>query len=149
MGRLGSKYVPLLTHTITILIQSSQANLISPLTDEFFPMTDKEAAPFLPELVKVPVYEQYLFEPEITHSLHCLNALRQEASKSMYPNSTYQTPHSAEWDLLPKGFMQPHMEHCIDRLRQAIMCQGDLTPSPLYGWPGKSRVYLGRTGEHI
>lgn len=40
------------------------------------------------------------------------------------------------------------MEHCIDRLREYVMCHADLTPSPLYsydGWPG----VIGKAGPRV
>ena len=48
---------------------------------------------------------------------------------------------------MPEGWDVAHMEHCMDRLRQAVMCHGDLAPSPMYSWEGFNFA-LGRGGEH-
>lgn len=35
----------------------------------------------------------------------------------------------------------------MDRIRQTIICFGDMTPSPMYTWDGFN-LALGRTGAH-
>lgn len=47
----------------------------------------------------------------------------------------------------PKDWHRVHMEHCMDRIRQALMCHADLTPSPLYLYPG-TQLALGKSGRH-
>jgi len=84
------------------------------------------------------------------HNLHCVNAVRIELSKTLYNGSDGGDYHQHEQ--LPAWLVGPdwkatHLEHCLDRLRQAIMCHGDLTPSPLYSFKGYP-VALGRSGEH-
>ncbi|KAF2210521.1 hypothetical protein CERZMDRAFT_60734 [Cercospora zeae-maydis SCOH1-5] len=108
-------------------------------------MTDDEAAPYLPELLRIPKTNAYHFEPDMFHTLHCLNAVRVEVSKSLY-NTTSASHHHSTRVKLPDGWDVLHMEHCLDRLRQSIMCHGDLTPSPLYYWQGFD-IALGRTGK--
>ncbi|CZT18303.1 uncharacterized protein RCC_04147 [Ramularia collo-cygni] len=111
------------------------------LHDEFVPMTKEESSPFLPDLRDYPGKDTPLFEPGLFHSLHCLNALRKLVSKHMY-NSTS----TLEED--PKDFMPSeiaHNEHCMDRIRQSLICAGDLTPSPMYWWDGFGMA-VGRTG---
>ena len=77
------------------------------------------------------------------HTLHCLNAVRMEVSKSLY-NLTIGH-HGGNVDT-PEGWDIVHMEHCLDRLRQSVICHGDLTPSPLYFTEGFG-IALGRTGK--
>lgn len=115
------------------------------LHGEFPVMTDEEAAPYEPELKRIPMTDEFHFEPDVTHTLHCLNALRQEVSKTLY-NATTGHSHGGAVGL-PEGWAITHMEHCMDRIRQSVMCHADLTPSPLYYWPGFS-IALGKTGEH-
>lgn len=84
------------------------------------------------------------------HNLHCVNTVRMELSKTLYNGSSAQGYH--HHDELPDSLVGPnwkatHLEHCLDRLRQAIMCHGDLTPSPLYRFEGYS-VALGKSGKH-
>lgn len=104
-------------------------------------MTSEESAPYLPDLRPIPGEEMPLFEPGLFHSLHCLNALRKVVSKQMYMNST------AEAEDYPPSEIA-HNEHCMDRIRQSLMCAGDLTASPLYWWEG-SNMALGRTGPQV
>lgn len=101
-------------------------------------MTSEEASPFLPELRPLPGQNRPVFEPGVFHSLHCLNALRKVVSKQMYKNST------AGVEQYPPSEIA-HNEHCMDRIRQSLMCSGDLTPSPMYWWDGFNTA-LGRTG---
>ena len=72
-----------------------------------------------------------------------------EVSKVLYPNMTDYEPHDHHLGniKLPRGWDVAHLEHCMDRLRQVLMCHGDLTPSPLYRWDGFNLAF-GRTGEH-
>ena len=86
------------------------------------------------------------------HNLHCVNAVRMELSKTLYNHSSNDSVDHHQHKELPAwltgpGWKATHLEHCLDRLRQAIMCHGDLTPSPLYTFKGYP-VALGRSGEH-
>ncbi|CAG8975630.1 hypothetical protein HYALB_00008389 [Hymenoscyphus albidus] len=84
----------------------------------------------------------YLAEPEVMHSLHCLNAIR----KSLYygPNYTHHNP-----DELPKNYHKTHIDHCIEQIRQNIQCALDLTPIPIFvaGREGH-RIYVGEPQVH-
>lgn len=62
-------------------------------------MTEEEAAPYLPELRPLPVDGLYHFEPDMFHSLHCLNEVRTRMAKVLYPNATYQG-HAHHWETL-------------------------------------------------
>jgi hypothetical protein len=56
---------------------------------------------------------------EVFHQLHCLNLMRQNNYKSHYKamgGDTADEPHD----------LSGHIDHCIDALRQFIMCQGDV-----------------------
>jgi hypothetical protein len=85
------------------------------------------------------------------HNLHCVNAVRIELSKTLYNGSSdggdYHQHEQLPASLTGPGWKATHLEHCLDRLRQAVMCHGDLTPSPLYTFKGY-HVALGRSGEH-
>ena len=80
--------------------------------------------------------------PDVLHNLHCLNAVRKHLDSSYYGRSME----------LPQEYQRMHMDHCLDMLRQSIMCHADLTPVTLKPfWDGgeegpKKRVfYLGQT----
>jgi hypothetical protein len=75
---------------------------------------------------------------DMFHSLHCLNALR----KAVDGRSDEQ------FDFLGKDFMRMHMDHCIEQLRQAILCHGDLTPvtlTPVFNPEKKILNLVGQT----
>lgn len=113
------------------------------LKDEFPIMTTEEAEPYLPQLRRIWDGE-FRFEPDFSHNLHCLNAIRKTISTIHYPNTT--TPNQNQnIDLLGPDWDRVHIEHCMDRIRQTILCHADLTPSPIYSWEGVA-VAVGKTG---
>jgi len=62
----------------------------------------------------------------MVHGLHCLNTIRQSQDPEYYEKNL-QAPmkHSHRMK------MRMHIDHCLDHLRQAILCHGDLTPVTL------------------
>ncbi|KAF3919606.1 hypothetical protein ABW20_dc0103818 [Dactylellina cionopaga] len=58
---------------------------------------------------------------EVFHQLHCLNYLRRYIWASSLPESAGQG--------LERKTLQ-HMDHCIDTIRQSLMCSADITPLP-------------------
>ncbi|KXT17370.1 hypothetical protein AC579_3842 [Pseudocercospora musae] len=66
--------------------------------------------------VKVKDSEGYVGYYEVFHQLHCLKRMYQMNYKEHYP------------DLLSSGRLTvPHWEHCLEVLRQGVMCKPDLT----------------------
>ncbi|KZF23302.1 hypothetical protein L228DRAFT_267311 [Xylona heveae TC161] len=53
---------------------------------------------------------------DVIHQMHCLNKVR----KALYPEY-YQPEQSARTENL-------HVEHCFDYIRQAVMCNADISP---------------------
>ncbi|KAI0202340.1 hypothetical protein F4808DRAFT_458939 [Astrocystis sublimbata] len=53
---------------------------------------------------------------DVFHQLHCLDSLRRAIYPEHYPPQA-----------LPRTW-RLHMDHCIDYLRQVLMCHGDTTP---------------------
>ncbi|KAM4057530.1 hypothetical protein HRG_014430 [Hirsutella rhossiliensis] len=53
---------------------------------------------------------------DVIHQVHCLNMVR----KALYPE--YYKPHQSQHT------HKMHWEHCLDYIRQAIMCNADITP---------------------
>jgi hypothetical protein len=105
---------------------------------------DNEAAPFLPDLEKIPGKGHYYFELDVYHSLHCLNALRMRIDDEYYSSQQILNNSRIRY---PPNWLQEHTSHCIDQLRQSIMCHGDLTPVPLYVWRGFP-ISIGRSELH-
>ncbi|KAF6788128.1 hypothetical protein CSOJ01_15098 [Colletotrichum sojae] len=60
----------------------------------------------------------YVVSLNVFHQLHCLNMLR----KRIWSDEVY----AADDELM--GI--EHLEHCIDALRQSLMCSADVTPIP-------------------
>ncbi|KAI0137816.1 tat pathway signal sequence [Hypoxylon sp. NC0597] len=60
----------------------------------------------------------YLVTLEVYHQLHCLNQLRQQIYHEYY------YPGVDNWNT-SKRF--EHVDHCVDVLRQVLMCQGDVS----------------------
>ncbi|TEA21072.1 Cyclochlorotine biosynthesis protein O [Colletotrichum sidae] len=61
----------------------------------------------------------YLTGLEVFHSLHCLDRLRQALYPEYYRH-VFSNPNNPS--------REDHIGHCINHLRQAIQCHGDLTP---------------------
>ncbi|KAF2158524.1 hypothetical protein M409DRAFT_71591 [Zasmidium cellare ATCC 36951] len=115
------------------------------LRNEYPVMTEEEAAPFQPELKRIPpAHGHFYFEPDVTHSLHCLNEIRIALTEKVYGQAANASHHRVHW---PLGGEVAHIEHCMDRLMQTVMCHGDLSPSPLYFWYGLP-IALGRGSSH-
>lgn len=97
-------------------------------TGRYFRLEDTEVSllnqdPELPALTKMPSNERISQEgfyggPDVLHSLHCLNAIRKHLDMDYY----------AESMSLPPEYRRIHIDHCVDHLRQALLCHGDLTP---------------------
>ncbi|KAJ5306795.1 hypothetical protein PENANT_c003G08188 [Penicillium antarcticum] len=110
------------------------------LRGEFVDMTEEEAAPFDADLNTDPTKHHYHMEPDMFHSLHCLNAIRMKLDSDYYSqhmghHQTFnqriqESPH------FPDDWSRIHMDHCLDQLRQSIQCQGDMSPVPLYFFGG-------------
>lgn len=69
----------------------------------------------------------YLATLDVFHTLHCVNKIRK-----MYYSGYYHDPN-------PLADQQEHFDHCIDLLRQVIMCHGDISLHT-YSWIDDYRV---------
>ena len=113
------------------------------LRGEFFVMTDAESAPFEPELRPFRKDGKRHMELQVTHDLHCLNAVRMALDKEHYED---HHRYKLLKQLAP-NFERDHLDHCLHLLMQSLMCHSDLTPAPLYVWP-HSPIALGRGATH-
>lgn len=61
---------------------------------------------------------------EVFHHLHCLNVIRQYIQRDEYPAGV------VPWlfKLNSKKVARDHVTHCIATLREALMCNADITP---------------------
>ncbi|KAK1960050.1 hypothetical protein LY78DRAFT_590361 [Colletotrichum sublineola] len=70
----------------------------------------------------------YVATVEVFHHLHCVNVLRQYLWRESYPES--QLPSFLKYN--SPEVAKEHADHCIETLRQAITCSGDVTPYLFY-----------------
>ncbi|KAJ4397177.1 hypothetical protein N0V93_001401 [Gnomoniopsis smithogilvyi] len=70
----------------------------------------------------------YIAGVEVFHHLHCLNVLRQYIWRDSYPEGL--VPSLLKFN--SPAVALEHTDHCIETLRQALMCSADVTPYLLY-----------------
>ncbi|PYH90867.1 hypothetical protein BO71DRAFT_486736 [Aspergillus ellipticus CBS 707.79] len=81
----------------------------------------------------------YMAEIGVMHDLHCLNVIRQSVH---YYWDYYKAKHPAD------DIWEPHLEHCIDSLRESLSCAGDMTAMPLIWDDNGNRFTPGFAVEH-
>ncbi|KAI0132878.1 hypothetical protein BJ170DRAFT_592818 [Xylariales sp. AK1849] len=81
-------------------------------------------------------YQEYWNDEEggtdMFHTLHCVNDLRKAFDPEFYPDDRTRSPETVEL----------HRNHCLNQLRQYVMCHGDLTPVPTRYFEGVDRNYV-------
>lgn len=91
-------------------------------------ISKSEAAKLTNKTLPRPGSQDYLIEIDVFHQLHCLNDLRKAFYPDRYPGKwPYR---DGEIDYKSVTFM--HWDHCIDALRQTIMCHGDVSVLPFH-----------------
>ncbi|KAK8164343.1 hypothetical protein IWX90DRAFT_256120 [Phyllosticta citrichinensis] len=73
---------------------------------------------------------------DVLHNLHCLNMLRKHVDDASFfqtdgtggGEATHGKTHSHE---IQPGFERVHIDHCINQIREALMCSADVTPVSL------------------
>ncbi|KAK1234336.1 hypothetical protein PQX77_002475 [Marasmius sp. AFHP31] len=76
----------------------------------------KSQAALLPnKTLPIPGDEgHYIVELDVFHNLHCLNMIRKSLHSDYYTHMAMNVHENG-----------PHMDHCVDWLRQSLMCAGD------------------------
>ncbi|KAH8901446.1 hypothetical protein GQ53DRAFT_814903 [Thozetella sp. PMI_491] len=80
----------------------------------------------------------YVVSLGVFHQLHCVNHLR----RALYPDE-----YPGLWEYNEDGtvnhntILSLHWNHCIDILRQTLMCHADITPMPYYYREWDDNVY--------
>ncbi|KAF7795291.1 hypothetical protein EIP86_006445 [Pleurotus ostreatoroseus] len=69
--------------------------------------------------------EHYIIALSVFHQLHCLDVLRKAAYADYYTD-----PETGALGDIPKNDIKIHVTHCLDMIRQGIMCAGDITYAP-------------------
>ncbi|KAI1126938.1 hypothetical protein F5Y10DRAFT_266649 [Nemania abortiva] len=80
----------------------------------------------------------YMVEVAMFHQLHCLKSLRSQLWEFEGNLSSNDSDTSKQ--------RQNHFDHCLDYLRQVIMCHGDLTPIT-FEWNEEVNGYLAHHGD--
>ncbi|KAL6909223.1 hypothetical protein GGI43DRAFT_171852 [Trichoderma evansii] len=88
----------------------------------YLAFTESQRATLQVPVDQSPDDNLYRAGPDVLHSLHCVNKLRQTIDTYMYGPAT-------DVDESPPNVL--HLEHCLDFLRQLVQCTSDLTPIPL------------------
>ncbi|KAG9244481.1 hypothetical protein BJ878DRAFT_421308 [Calycina marina] len=84
----------------------------------------------------------YRVAVEVFHQLHCLNLLRQANYKTHYK------PLGGDIADAPMD-LHGHLDHCIDALRQFVMCQGDVNVFPFRFPFGDDDPWPDYAGQHV
>ncbi|KAF7865303.1 hypothetical protein EAF04_006280 [Stromatinia cepivora] len=76
--------------------------------------------------------DRYMVVLDVFHQLHCLNFVREAFYPERYGRSLYY----------PNGTLNyciwRHIDHCIDHVRQSLMCSADVAPIPVQ-WNNETR----------
>ncbi|CEJ81371.1 hypothetical protein VHEMI01501 [[Torrubiella] hemipterigena] len=76
-----------------------------------------EARPMVNKTLPIPGQsDHYLISLSVFHQLHCLNRVR----KGLYGE--------VDWSDVSEHSGITHLDHCIDVIRQSLMCNADVTP---------------------
>ncbi|KAI1440216.1 hypothetical protein F5Y02DRAFT_360718 [Annulohypoxylon stygium] len=96
---------------------------------------DPELAVDAPDSWGFPPGKSKMMGIEAFHLLHCLNALR----KSLV--TTYDYYWGARYGFEPPAIFERHLNHCVDMLRQHLMCHADLEPFTFNWRVGQAKPY--------
>ncbi|KAI1859090.1 hypothetical protein JX265_010567 [Neoarthrinium moseri] len=96
---------------------------------------DPEMAVDAPESWGFPPGKTKMMGIEGLHLLHCLNAVR----KSLI--TTYDYYWGSEYGFAPPAVFVRHLNHCVDMLRQHLMCHADLEPFTFNWRVGQTKPY--------
>ncbi|KAK4240933.1 hypothetical protein C8A03DRAFT_30900 [Achaetomium macrosporum] len=87
----------------------------------------KEEAELLPHpTLAIPGTDDYLVQLDVFHQLHCVDDLRKLLWPERYPGLEELKDENGVIDREQHAFL--HWDHCIDALRQTIMCHADISP---------------------
>lgn len=121
--------------------------------DRYFRLLDSEIGRLdedidLPNLEPLPTWKNAVDQSgvyggiDMMHSLHCVNSLRRQLDHAYYAGN--------EMILLPGETPRLHLDHCLEQLRQAVLCHVDTTPvtlRPIVSRLGDGQNVLTMLGE--
>ncbi|KAJ5209443.1 hypothetical protein N7449_003822 [Penicillium cf. viridicatum] len=136
---------------VFLALRSIRTRISLLAVSRYFRLEDSEVSRLnrdseLPALTKIYSNERVAKEgfysgPDVLHSLHCLNAIRKHLDMAYYVGSM----------TLPPEYRRIYIDHCIDHLRQALLCHSDLTPITIKPFTANTSLpysvtfYLGQT----
>ncbi|CAJ2509453.1 Uu.00g144790.m01.CDS01 [Anthostomella pinea] len=65
----------------------------------------------------------------VFHNIHCLNLIRKALWREDYPDALEMTEFGTVNRTAPKAL---HIDHCVNSIREAMMCSADITPIPFH-----------------
>ncbi|KAK3368288.1 hypothetical protein B0H63DRAFT_565013 [Podospora didyma] len=89
-----------------------------------------EAKKLVSPTVAIPGTEDYLIQLDVWHELHCLNGLRKLLYPEVYGGLGKVTRPDGTIDR--GSAMFHHWDHCVDLIRQTLMCHADISPIPFH-----------------
>ncbi|KIM95540.1 hypothetical protein OIDMADRAFT_133628 [Oidiodendron maius Zn] len=105
------------------------------LTNRYFNITEEEAELTFGKphgLYKHPDGIGYLIGLDVYHTLHCVEQLRRALDRDHYFNKETKLAYPD----------RAHRDHCLDHIRQQLMCHVDLTPIPVIWYEGHGRSFV-------
>ncbi|OTA65064.1 hypothetical protein K449DRAFT_420806 [Hypoxylon sp. EC38] len=88
---------------------------------------------------------QYDIGIEVFHHMHCLNIIRQYTYKEYYLYGELENRPKSFTD--PEHIIRAHIDHCIEMLREVLLCQGDVGIIT-YNWVKPWGIYPDFSTEH-
>ncbi|KAF7794600.1 hypothetical protein EIP86_005736 [Pleurotus ostreatoroseus] len=79
--------------------------------------------------------DHYIVQLSVLHNLHCLNFLR----KTIYMDH-YADPATGNVGKIPGAMVPDHIGHCLNMLRQALMCSADLSVNTMMWSDSKNQA---------
>ncbi|KAI8949551.1 hypothetical protein F4801DRAFT_603236 [Xylaria longipes] len=87
----------------------------------------EEEAILLPHsTIPIPGTKDYPIQLDVFHQLHCLNELRKLLYPERFPGMEVLKREDGTYDRENHEFR--HWNHCVDALRQTLMCHADISP---------------------
>ncbi|KAL2705719.1 hypothetical protein AAEP93_000969 [Penicillium crustosum] len=91
-------------------------------------ISEEEAKLLSHPTLTIPGTNEYLVQLDIWHELHCLNDLRMLLYPERFPGIAGVTDKNGVIDRERIEFR--HWDHCVDSIRETLMCHADVAPIP-------------------
>ncbi|KAH7346266.1 hypothetical protein BKA65DRAFT_399045 [Rhexocercosporidium sp. MPI-PUGE-AT-0058] len=84
---------------------------------------------------------------DMFHQLHCLNQIRQALHRDYYPETAIHGEVKKRGRTCAK-ILGKYLEHCINHIRQSLMCWGSTAVTPIKFFPGYGHGYVKSDAMH-